>query len=1123
MSILGGEGLLRAKLAKSEAKTLPTVGQKFNEANGSWLEKTQIEDVLNGQFEWIKEEKTEKRSQLSEAIWHSDLKLAEVTKISGSYWQSFGFQIDDKLYLRPEEALFLIETACVELRYEGVPISIQQGFELLFKDKEELQNYRIYRELKQLGYRVRRSQGRKNFGEIHPLKESKMTTNSVTADAGSVTAVTEAPRGDISKVDCNDIVDTKMAGMVEDTINNAAAETIGDTDTLYKRSESFGGIDSVIIDDGASKNYAGPSSGNDDAAEILDSLDERGDTCAVGMYPEETVASVEDAKQGKGANNQIFRTNGEKSQEIVDDLAPKNYVGENIVTDNFSGLSKNLDEVIKDLPDQKYTKEIMMTHNPVEKTETLSDRLDYSNLGIGTEEEESVLEESENLCEITVETCTNNDSLGEQVTAKRQCEELKALYQPVSKKARGESLSSEVLSCTDSEEECMILGEVDGISLSSSKLGTGLKNERVVSVEIRQSKKQLVKLTDNREEPPGIQLVDYSDKDEAASDTGKHNRGQTLVTEVGKKLNANEVLLVDEVEQSRNLESHFESNESEESQTSSVSEGSSDDECQIIEESSMPSYRCEERNKAVYSQQRENSETSSQNFRLYKVKGDFDGNKSHHDVILISDDEEGMSSGETSESYESTPNFFGADSLWSQTQSCHGFYSPPGGSTFAWSLDIMREVVKSSLPELMPNLNKLDDLKNGIESTSSSDKEELTKKYDSLLFNMSKAAYSSYSAALIRDSVPKTGFYIPQSRKYKWDQSIMWNNIPPELKAEKLFVKALKKKRKYTPSGPKRDKLIENYEKALYSFSEKVYQAYVERKTQKDSASRCQSFQKRMNETHAKGIADEIIDLTSIDDEKERLLSMIPNIAKVAKLVVPAPRKEFIPRNVNVCHSYYAWENNKCTPSTLEDSKTESNLPLLAKPRIPPYFPPPVHPFKVQLTAGMSQAPPFMHTSGINPWAEPRVIPFQLLSFGYNSMHSRYRSPLFHNPSPTQQSQRRRRKRLRRFDRFRSFEGPSHLNQNQTVGADIDDCLSPSNCKSEVESKEILHDLSDGMSESSSQDVNALLSENHGAPKLTWKNYKGKKGCAQVKNEDPSLASEMDDDVLVSSDDSTSV
>ncbi|KAK2726059.1 hypothetical protein QYM36_000503 [Artemia franciscana] len=555
-----------------------------------------------------------------------------------------------------------------------------------------------------------------------------------------------------------------------------------------------------------------------------------------------------------------------------------------------------MDEVIEDLPHQKCTKEIIMTHNPVEKTETLSDRLDYSNLGIGTEEEESVLEDSENLCEITVETCTNNDSLGEQVTAKRQCEELRALYQPVSKKARGESLSSEVLSCTDSEEECMILGEVDGISLSSSKLGTGLKNERVVSVEIHQSKKQLVKPTDNREEPPGIQLVDYSDKDEAASDTGEHNRDQTLVTEVGKKLNANEVLLVDEVEQSskqsRNLESHFESNESEESQTSSVSEGSSDDECQIIEESSMPSYRCEERNKAVYSQQKENSETSSQNFRLYKVKGDFDGNKSHHDVILISDDEEGMSSGGTSESYESTPNFFGADSLWSQTQSCHGFYSPPGGSTFAWSLGIMREVVKSSLPELMPYLNKLYDLKSGIESTSSSDKEELTKKYDCLLFNVSKAAYSSYSAALIRDSVPKTGFYIPQSRKYKWDQSIMWNNIPPELKAEKLFVKALKKKRKYTPSGPKRDKLIENYEKVLYSLSEKVYQAYVERKTQKNSASRCQSFQKRMNETHSKGIADEIIDLTSIDDEKERPLYD----TKYSKSSCTCPKERIYPK-----------------------------------------------------------------------------------------------------------------------------------------------------------------------------------------------------------------------------------
>lgn len=46
---------------------------------------------------------------LSHAEWREDLKLAEITQQTGGYWQFLGHYKDNKLYLRPEEALFLME------------------------------------------------------------------------------------------------------------------------------------------------------------------------------------------------------------------------------------------------------------------------------------------------------------------------------------------------------------------------------------------------------------------------------------------------------------------------------------------------------------------------------------------------------------------------------------------------------------------------------------------------------------------------------------------------------------------------------------------------------------------------------------------------------------------------------------------------------------------------------------------------------------------------------------------------------------------------------------------------------------------------------------------------------
>lgn len=50
------------------------------------------------------------RGSISHAQWREDLKLAEVTQKSGGHWQYLGHNVGKILYIKPEEALFLMES-----------------------------------------------------------------------------------------------------------------------------------------------------------------------------------------------------------------------------------------------------------------------------------------------------------------------------------------------------------------------------------------------------------------------------------------------------------------------------------------------------------------------------------------------------------------------------------------------------------------------------------------------------------------------------------------------------------------------------------------------------------------------------------------------------------------------------------------------------------------------------------------------------------------------------------------------------------------------------------------------------------------------------------------------------
>ncbi|KAL6422183.1 hypothetical protein ACFW04_010899 [Cataglyphis niger] len=164
-NVLTAEELLRSKGIRGSIleewerslKILPKSGKKHFEPNNSWLQNVQIEKGLKNRRDLLNIERVERISELASAEWIPSQKKALVTKRSGQEWNNFGLEKDGSLYLLPEETLFLVETNCLELIWNGVPCSVQQAYEILIDDSVcTLEEYRVYSQLTRYGYRIQR-------------------------------------------------------------------------------------------------------------------------------------------------------------------------------------------------------------------------------------------------------------------------------------------------------------------------------------------------------------------------------------------------------------------------------------------------------------------------------------------------------------------------------------------------------------------------------------------------------------------------------------------------------------------------------------------------------------------------------------------------------------------------------------------------------------------------------------------------------------------------------------------------------------------------------------------------------------------------------------------------------
>ncbi|XP_070704006.1 tRNA-splicing endonuclease subunit Sen54 [Pempheris klunzingeri] len=143
--------------ARSRSHKIPVRGQKDFFPNDTEEQRQRLEQSLNEHWTLIAEERVEKLGNLVKATWIPSKHIVELQSPAGKFWQTMGFSADGKQYLLPEEALYLMECGNLQVFYQDLPLSIQDGYEkFLSLNTVSLQQYQVFGHLKRLGYVVHR-------------------------------------------------------------------------------------------------------------------------------------------------------------------------------------------------------------------------------------------------------------------------------------------------------------------------------------------------------------------------------------------------------------------------------------------------------------------------------------------------------------------------------------------------------------------------------------------------------------------------------------------------------------------------------------------------------------------------------------------------------------------------------------------------------------------------------------------------------------------------------------------------------------------------------------------------------------------------------------------------------
>lgn len=156
--------------------------------NNSEQEKGLVADSLKSVLNSLKNERVERRCARATGIWLPEKRLVQVTKVVGIV-NTFGFANKTGRYLRPEEAMFLLETNRLELFWNNVPISIQQAYEVIIN---KLPKYLGYRKLALEGFRFSKVNKESQEENDEPLTKRIKYENTTEPCSSQSTSTLEA-------------------------------------------------------------------------------------------------------------------------------------------------------------------------------------------------------------------------------------------------------------------------------------------------------------------------------------------------------------------------------------------------------------------------------------------------------------------------------------------------------------------------------------------------------------------------------------------------------------------------------------------------------------------------------------------------------------------------------------------------------------------------------------------------------------------------------------------------------------------------------------------------------------------------------------------------------------------
>ena len=221
--------LTAVELLKSQqdnAQGLQSFGPKLTDPKGTLEEAQDLEQRIHGLKTTIDPTRVSLRSQLTEAVWDISKGLARVTKPCGKHWDVMGHIVDNCFHLYPEEALFLLETNAIEVKFNDIAMSVQQSYEVMLAKDCSLDEYRVYSNLTRQGYKVVRHQGAldvtvyEDNGKIQSRRKEKRKKR----------------EANLCK-DVEEIIPEKMQKVIEE-VNLESTETMHDTNNVEEHNST---------------------------------------------------------------------------------------------------------------------------------------------------------------------------------------------------------------------------------------------------------------------------------------------------------------------------------------------------------------------------------------------------------------------------------------------------------------------------------------------------------------------------------------------------------------------------------------------------------------------------------------------------------------------------------------------------------------------------------------------------------------------------------------------------------------------------------------------------------------------------------------------------------------------